>query len=174
MKAVEKRTDLAAFDQERKVAEAEELLSRAERIPNIKIGAFYEKDDKDNIVGGKISIPLPFFDRRQGELRQALARKSIANINYLNLRQSAVKALRGAYERFKLSERELALYPELAMKRFDDSLALYQRAYQESAIDLADAIVFQNQVIEARTKFIDALTNYNLSLAELKFQAGIE
>ncbi len=174
LKAVEKRKDLAAFDQDRKVAEAEELLTRAERIPNIKIGAFYEKDDKDNIVGGRISIPIPFFDRRQGEIRQALARKSIANINYINLRQSAVKALRASYERFKLSEREIALYPEEAMKRFDESLALYQRAYQESAIDLADAIVFQNQVIEARTKFIDALTNYNLSLAELKFQAGIE
>lgn len=174
LKAVERRMDLAAFDQDRKVAEAEELLSRAERIPNIKIGAFYAKDDKDNIVGGKITIPIPFFDRRQGEIRQALARKSIANINYVNLRQSAVKALRAAYERFKLSEREIALYPDEAMKRFDESLALYQRAYQESAIDLADAIVFQNQVIEARTKFIDALTNYNLSLAELKFQAGID
>jgi cobalt-zinc-cadmium efflux system outer membrane protein len=174
LKAVERRTDLAAFDQDRKVAGAEELLTRAERIPNIKIGAFYAKDDKDNIVGGKISIPIPFFDRRQGEIRQALARKSIANINYVNLRQSAVKTLRAAYERFKLSEREIALYPQEAMKRFDESLALYQRAYQESAIDLADAIVFQNQVIEARTKFIDALTNYNLSLAELRFQAGIE
>lgn len=174
LKAVERRTDLAAFDQERKVAEAEELLTRAERIPNIKIGAFYAKDDKDNIVGGKITIPIPFFDRRQGEIRQALARKSSANINYINLRQAAVKALRAAYERLKLSEREIALYPQEAIKRFDESLALYQRAYQESAIDLADAIVFQNQVIEARTKFIDALTNYNLSLAELKFQAGIE
>jgi cobalt-zinc-cadmium efflux system outer membrane protein len=174
LKAVERRTDLAAFDQDRKVAEAEELLTRAERIPNIKIGAFYAKDDKDNIVGGKITIPIPFFDRRQGEIRQALARKSIANINYLNLRQAAVKALRAAYERFKLSEREIALYPQEALKRFDESLALYQRAYQESAIDLADAILFQNQVIEARTKFVDALTNYNLSLAALKFQAGIE
>jgi len=174
LKAVERRTDLAAFDQERKVAEAEEFLTRAERIPNIKIGAFYAKDDKDNIVGGKITIPIPFFDRRQGEIRQALARKSIANINYINLRQSAVKALRAAYERFKLSEREIALYPQEAIKRFDESLAIYQRAYQESAIDLADAIVFQNQVIEARTKFIDALTNYNLSLAELRFQSGIE
>jgi len=174
VKAVERRTDLAAFDQKRKIAEAEDLLTRAERIPNIKIGAFYAKDDKDNIVGGKISIPIPFFDRRQGEMRQALARKSIANINYVNLRQSAVKALRAAYERFKLSEKEIALYPQEAMKRFDESLALYQRAYQESAIDLADAIVFQNQVIEARTKFIDALTNYNFTLAELKFQAGIE
>jgi outer membrane protein, heavy metal efflux system len=174
LKAVERRTDLAAFDQERKVAEAEELLTRAERIPNIKIGAFYAKDDKDNIVGGKITIPIPFFDRRQGEIRQSLARKSIANINFLNLRQSAVKALRAAYERFKLSERELALYPEQAMKRFDESLNLYQRAYQERAIELADVILFQNQVVEARLKFIDALTNYNLSLAELRFQAGIE
>lgn len=174
LKALEGRTDLAAFDQERKVAEAEELLTRAERIPNIKIGAFYEKDDKDNIVGGKISIPIPFFDRRQGEIRQALARKSIANINYVNLRQAALKALRAAYERFKLSEREIALYPDEAMKRFEENLELYQKAYQEKQIELSEAILFQNQVLEARLKFIDALTNYNLSLAELRFQAGIE
>jgi cobalt-zinc-cadmium efflux system outer membrane protein len=174
LKAVERRTDLAAVDQEKKVAEAEELLTRAERIPNIKIGAFYAKDDKDNIVGGKITIPIPFFDRRQGEIRQALSRKSIANINYVNLRQAAVKALRAAYERFKLSEREIALYPEEAMKRFEENLELYQRAYQEKQIELSEAIVFQNQVVEARLKFIDALTNYNLSLAELRFQAGIE
>ncbi|MBI4529141.1 MAG: TolC family protein [Deltaproteobacteria bacterium] len=172
--AMDRRADLAAFDQERKVAEAEELLTRAKRIPNIKVGVFYDRDEKDNIVGGKISWPLPFFDRRQAEIHQALARKSIANIHYLNLRQSAVKALRAAYDKFKLSESELALYPEEAVKRFDENLELYQRAYQERAIDLADAILFQNQVVEARLKYIDALTNYNLSLAELKFQAGIE
>jgi cobalt-zinc-cadmium efflux system outer membrane protein len=174
LKAVERRTDVAAFDQERKVAESEELLTRAERIPNVKIGAFYERDDKDNIVGGKITIPIPFFDRRQGEIRQALARKSIANINYTNLRQAAVKALRAAYERFKLSEKELALYPDEAMKRFEQNLELYQKAYQEKQIELSEAILFQNQVLEARLKFIDALTNYNFSLAELRFQAGIE
>lgn len=174
LNAVERRPDLAAFDEDRKVAEAEELLTRAERIPNIKVGAFYAKDDKDNIVGGKITIPIPFFDRRQGEMRQALARKSIANINYTNLRQSAVKALRAAYERFKLSEKEIALYPDETMKRFEENLELYQKAYQEKQIELSEAIVFQNQVLEARSKFIDALTNYNFSLAELRFQAGIE
>jgi len=172
--ALEQRPDLAALDREKKVTEAEELLTMAERIPNIKFGVFYQKDDKDNIVGGKISIPIPFFDRKQGERREALARKSIANLNYLHRRQAQEKEIRAAFSRFKLAERDLSYYPEGAMKKFDESLALYQRAYQESAIDLADAIVFQNQVIEARTKFIDALTNYNLSLAELRFQAGIE
>jgi len=172
--ALEKRPDLAALDQEKKVTEAEELLTRAERIPNIKFGMFYEKDDKDNVVGGKISIPLPFFDRKQGERREALARKRIANLNYIQRRQALEKEVRAAFTRFKLAERDVSYYPEGAMKKFDESLELYQRAYQEGAIDLADAILFQNQVIEARLKFIDTLTVYNLSLAELKLQAGIE
>lgn len=172
--ALEKRPDLAALEQEKKVAEAEELLTRAERIPNIKFGMFYEKDDKDNVVGGRVSIPLPFFDRKQGELREALSRKRIANLNYMQRRQALEKEVRAAFTRFKLAERDLSYYPEGAMKRFDESLELYQRGYQEGAIDLADAIVFQNQVVEARLKFIDTLTVYNLSLAELKFQAGIE
>jgi len=172
--AIERRPDLAASEREKRVTEAEELLVRAERIPNIKVGAFYEKDDKDNIVGGKISIPLPFFDRKQGELREALARKSIANLNYLNRRQALEREIRAAYNKFRLAERDISLYPEDSLKRFDENLDLNQRAYQEGQIDLSDAIVFQNQVIEARQKFIDALTNYNLALAELKFQAGIE
>jgi len=172
--ALEKRPDLAALDQEKKVTEAEELLTRAERIPNIKFGMFYEKDDKDNIVGGRVSIPLPFFDRKQGELREALSRKRIANLNYIQRRQALEKEVRAAFTRFKLAERDVSYYPEGAMKKFDESLELYQRAYQEGAIDLADAIVFQNQVVEARLKFIDTLTVYNLSLAELRFQAGIE
>ena len=175
-RALERRPDLAALDQEKRASEAEELLTRAERIPNIRIGAFYNREKQDGayIVGGRISIPIPLWDRKQAELREALARKSIAGLNYINRRQALEKEIRAAFNKFKLAERDLSFYPEGSLKKFDDSLDLYQRAYQESAIDLADAIVFQNQLIEARVKFIDTLTNYNLSVAELKFLAGIE
>ncbi len=172
--ALERRPDLAALDREKKVAEAEVNLNRADRIPNVKFGIFWERDDRDNIVGGRVSIPLPFFDRKQGEIREAQARKSQANINYLNSRQTIERSVQTAYQKFRLSEREISLYPAEARKQFDNSLELYLKAYQERLIDLPDLIVFQNQVVEARQKFIDALTNYNLALAELKYQAGIE
>ncbi|MFQ5683309.1 MAG: TolC family protein [Candidatus Binatia bacterium] len=172
--ALAKRPDLAALDEAKKIAEAEKQLTEAERIPNVRFGVFYEKDEKDNIVGGRLSIPIPVFDRRRAELRQALARKSIANINYLNLRQMIEKEVETTFKQFKLNENDLSLYPEGTMKRFDENLELNQKAYQEGQIALSEAILFQNQVIEARLKFIDALTNYNLSLAELKFRAGIE
>lgn len=172
--ALERRPDLAALDRDKKVTEAEENLNRAERIPNVKFGIFWERDDRDSIVGGRLSIPIPFFDRKQGEIREAQARRSQANINYLNSRQTIERSVRTAYQKFKLSEREISLYPAEARKQFDNSLELYLKAYQERLIDLPDLIVFQNQVVEARQKYIDALTNYNLALAELKYQAGIE
>jgi cobalt-zinc-cadmium efflux system outer membrane protein len=174
--ALERRPDLAAFDREKKVTEAEELLTRAERIPNIKLGAFYDRAKQEGgyIAGGRISIPLPLFDRKQAELREALARKSIANLNYINRRQTLEKEIRAAHAKFKLAERDLSLYPEDTLKKFDENLQLNQRAYQEGQIDLSGAILLQNQVAEARLKYLEALSNYNLSLAELKFQAGIE
>src|SRR5262245_44558119 len=175
-KALERRPDLAAFDREKKVTEAEELLTKAGRIPNIKVGAFYDREKQEGgyIAGGRISIPLPLFDRKQAELREALARKSIANLNYINRRQTLEKEIRAAYNKFRLAERDIALYPEDSLKKFDQNLALNQKAYQEGQIDLSEAILFQNQVVEARLKYLQALSNYNLSLAELKFQAGIE
>jgi outer membrane protein, heavy metal efflux system len=174
--ALERRPDLAAVEREKKVTEAEELLTRAERIPNIKLGAFYDRAKQEGgyIAGGRISIPLPLFDRKQAELREALARKSIANLNYVNRRQTLEKEIRAAHAKFKLAERDLSLYPEDTLKKFDENLQLNQRAYQEGQIDLSAAILFQNQVAEARLKYLEALSNYNLSLAELKFQAGIE
>jgi cobalt-zinc-cadmium efflux system outer membrane protein len=172
--ALKRRPDLSALEREVKLTEAEERLTRSERIPNVKAGPFYERDDRDNIIGGRISIPLPIFDRKQAELREALARRSAANINYLNLRQGIERSVRAAYVRLKLSEQELSYYPETAMKRFDETLELYLKAYEERQVEISEYLLFQNQVIEARQKFIDAMTNYNLSLAELKLQAGIE
>jgi outer membrane protein, heavy metal efflux system len=172
--ALERRPDLAALDRDKKVTEAEENLNRAERIPNVKFGIFWERDDRDSIVGGRLSIPIPIFDRKQGEIREAQARRSQANINYLNSRQSIERSVQTAYQKFRLSEKEISLYPAEARKQFDNSLELYLKAYQERLIDLPDLIVFQNQVVEARQKYIDALTNYNLALAELKYQAGVE
>lgn len=172
--AMENRPDLAAQDLSRRITEAEVLLARAERIPNVTVGAFYEKDEKDNIFGGKVTIPIPFFDRRQAELRQVLARRNIADIQYRNLRQTIRKEIRAAYEKFQLSKKNFALYPKGMMKRFDENLELNQKAYQEGQIGLSDVILFQNQVIEAQLQFLDTMMNYNLSLAELKFKAGLE
>lgn len=172
--AVEKRTNLAALKSAQRTAEAELHIASAARIPDVKFGVFFECDEEYNIVGDMSLIPIPFSDHRQVQLHKALSRKNIADVDYRNLRQAIEKRVRAAYEIFKLNERNLSIYPEGIMKSFDENLELNQKAYQEGEIGLSEVILFQNKVNDARLQFLDTLMNYNLSLAKLKFLAGIE
>jgi len=173
--ALRNRPDLAAQDAERRAAEAEVNLTRSERIPDVEFSAFYSREEGNfNIFGGGVSIPLPFFDRKQGELEQALARKSAADIQYRNLRQTVEKSLRSAWEQYQISETEIGLFGENVLERFRNNLELIQRAYEEGQIEIFEAITAQDRLIEAQVRYLDVLLAYHLARAELEREAALE
>ena len=173
--ALRNRPDLAVRDAERQVAEAEVNLTRSERIPNPEFSVFYSREEGNfNIFGGGVSIPLPFFDRKQGELEQALARKSIADIEYRNLRQTVEKNLRSAWERYRISEAEIDLFGENVLGKFRENLELTQRAYEEGQIEIFEAITAQDRLIEAQVRYFDVLLAFHLARAELEREAALE
>ena len=173
--ALRNRPDLAAQDAERRAAEAEVNLTRSERIPNLEFSVFYSREEGNfNIFGAGVSIPLPFFDRQQGELEQALARKSIADIEYRNLRQTVEKNLRSAWERYRISEAEIDLFGENVLEKFRENLELTQRAYEEGQIEIFEAITAQDRLIEAQVRYFDVLLAFHLARAELEREAALE
>ncbi len=173
--ALRNRPDLASRAAEREAAEAEANLTRSERIPNVKFSVFYRREEGNfNIAGGGISIPLPFFDRKQGELQQALARKSAADIQYRNLHQTIEKNLDSAWDRFRSSEAEIDLFGENVLEKFRENLELTQRAYEERQIEIFEAITAQDRLIEAQIRYLDALLGYHAVRAELEREAALE
>jgi len=173
--ALRNRPDLAAQDAERRAAEAEVNLTRSERIPDIEVSAFYSREEGNfNIFGGGVSIPLPFFDRKQGELEQALAKKSAADIQYRNLRQTVEKSVRSAWEQYRISETEIGLFGENVLEKFRVNLELIQRAYEEGQIEIFEAITAQDRLIEAQVRYLDVLLAYHLARAELEREAALE
>lgn len=173
--ALKNRPDLAARDADRQAAEAEVRLTRSERIPNPKLSVFYGREEGNfNIVGGGLSIPLPFFDRRQGELEQALAKRSAADIHYRNLRRTLETNLRLAWERYRSTEAELDLFGENVLEQLQENLELTQRAYEEGRIDIFDLVTAQDRLIEAQMRYWDALLSYHVARAELEKEAALE
>jgi len=72
--ALERRADLEAFRQAREASKARLRLVKAGRIPDLSVGAFYVEEERtDRIVGGGVSIGLPFFNRQRGEIEEAKA-----------------------------------------------------------------------------------------------------
>jgi len=127
-----------------------------------------------NIFGGSFSIPLPFFDRKQGELEQALAIKSVADIQYRNLHQTVEKSVRSAWEQYRISEAGIGLFGENVLEKFRETLELTQRAYEEGQIEIFEAITAQDRLIEAQLRYLDVLLAYHLARAELEREAALE
>ena len=69
-RALEARPDLMAAGREVDRVEADRTLTRRLAVPNPTIEAFYRKEDiePNRIAGAGLRIPLPVFDRKQGEL----------------------------------------------------------------------------------------------------------
>src|SRR5439155_1389135 len=74
-----RRPDLEAAERAREAAEAALRLARAERWPNPTLGVQYTHSefqvsgDLADQVGTSVSVPLPVFNRNQGEIERAEA-----------------------------------------------------------------------------------------------------
>src|SRR5262245_16908940 len=79
-RALELRPDLTAAGREVDRIDAERILTRRLAAPNPTIEAFYRREDiePNRIAGAGLRIPLPIFDRKQGELVTLAARQSQA------------------------------------------------------------------------------------------------
>ncbi len=75
---LETRADLAALRSEVAQRQNAVTLARREVIPNLGLGAFSRSEEGDDLVGGAVSIAIPVFDRKQGEIAAARAEVALA------------------------------------------------------------------------------------------------
>ncbi|HEY5974894.1 MAG TPA: TolC family protein, partial [Geobacteraceae bacterium] len=77
------RPDLKALEAEKGRGDADIILAEAEGIPNLTAGLFYsherrtdatgtgDENVRDNLLGIRLSLPLPLFDRNQAGVQEA-------------------------------------------------------------------------------------------------------
>ena len=176
-RALRERPDLRAQTAEVERIEAEQSLTRRLAFPNVTFSAFYEEEaeadgGRDRIVGGGLTIPLPLFDRQQGELASLAARHSQAQ----HQRQAQVLAVRGEVEEavraYRTALESARVYEADALDLIDENFRFVEAAYREGKIGLLEMNVVQTDLIEARESYLASLFDYWLSRIALERAIG--
>ncbi len=163
--ALEIRPDLVAHHAEIRRVEAEQELTRRSRVPNLTLGAFYEEEveaggARDRIIGGRVSFPLPVFDRKQADLGALSGRHAQAEYN----RRAVLLAIRTevaeAYRAHDAAANALSLYETEALARIDETFRFLETAYREGKINLLELVVVQNDLVEAEFSYLETLWDY--------------
>lgn len=138
---------------------------RAERIPNFfvrtRLGYNSEQNTPGKAVGFEtgieIGVPLPLFDRQQGNLATAQADIEQAQAEErrleLTLRSELATVLRG-YEDARL---EVDRYEREILPRAQQSYELYRKRFQQMAAAYPQVLVAQRTVFQSRAEYTQAL-----------------
>ncbi|MBS1766815.1 MAG: TolC family protein [Acidobacteria bacterium] len=145
------RRVLVSWDQN----EASLDAALAGRFPNLSIGPGYSLDQGVQKWSLGLSVDLPLFDRKQGPIAEALARRGVIEAQ---LRQTESRALSDASlasARLSAAESRLQAQDEaLAQQRA--RLAAAQRAFDLGGADRADLLAAKLESLQARSLATEA------------------
>jgi cobalt-zinc-cadmium efflux system outer membrane protein len=184
--ALEKRPDLKALEAEKTKGDAEASLALAERIPNITVGIGYQRENsaidvageeiksRDNLIGMKLSIPIPLFDRNQAGIREAKARRGSAENRYAFARLTIEREVESALARLTSAEKSLSIYTRDILPQLEENLKLVQEAYRLGEVGILTVIEEQKKFFEVNDGYLAALYNRQSALVKLESVVGTD
>ena len=169
--ALANRPDLKAAKLAVDVREAELRLAQARRIPNVSVGPRYKRDNNENLFGGEIAIPLPFFNRNQEEIAAALANRNVNKAELEGRLLAAKQEVHSAYTKLALAKERLDDYGKNYLGELEKMLALNRKAYESGEMTIFEFSITRDRFTQARSRSLDAALAYVQAMAELEAQA---
>ena len=160
--------------QEAQVRQAASTLG-AERqawIPEVKVKVFHTRDVDLQATGGGLSIPLPLWNRKGGEVAKAAATKSQADAELRVLKQDLETKLVSQYNLYETARRQVESYRSAILAEAAESLRVAQFSYEHGETGLLELLDSRRVYRGTEQDYYKALLDYRLARVELWRLAG--
>lgn len=171
---LEKNPDLARWATELEQRRAALKLEKSRAVPDLTAGLGYRRlsGPDDNALVGGISLPLPLFNRNQGNIREAEYRLARADEEQRAAEVHVRTALGQAWQNYDSAR---ATLESLRSKVLPGAQEAYQTAnqyYRQGRFSFLDVLDAQRTLFTARAQEIQALSDYQKSVNEIERLAG--
>jgi len=155
--------------QEAQVRQAESTLG-AERqawVPDVTVKAFHIKDVDLIATGGGLSLPIPLWNRKGGEVAKAAAAKSQAESELRLLKQELETKVAAQYSLYETARRQVESFQNVLLKEAGESLRVAQFAYEHGETGLLELLDSRRVYRATEQDYYKALLDYRLARVEL-------
>lgn len=160
VQALAARPDLRAATNEVEVADAAVKLADSQAWPDVSLALVYAREQQDQLIRGGLRVPVPLFNRNQGERERARATAERARAEKATRQLTVESEVRTAYAEYEQSKDALQLYDAEVLRAQEETLQLLQRAFEAGQVGYADLIVVQREVLEGREGYLDVRLDY--------------
>jgi outer membrane protein, heavy metal efflux system len=171
--ALEARPDLhqarLAVEQARSGVKLQQAIAK----PDVEVLAGYKRTMGFNTFMWGVQIPVPFFNKNQGNIASAQSDVSTAEARVRALETQIKAEIAAAQQGVEARRARLASLVAGTLARADESVTIVRAAYREGGTDLlrlleAERIYIELEVMNARMR-----TEYRQSLVTLETALGV-
>ena len=189
--ALDRRPDLVSAERAQDVAAHNFSLARANAKPNVSVGAEYSHDrtvfeedsfrplgllnsidETGSALRFSLTLPLPVFNRNQGNIASAAADQRAAG-NLMAFRRETIRLeVASAYQNWISAMRLRELYEKGILPQLRDNLNSVQAAYELGGQSILAVIQQQRTFQDVNLQYLDTLYEMQSSLDQLEAAMG--
>jgi cobalt-zinc-cadmium efflux system outer membrane protein len=158
LRAVVLRSHPAISQSQAKVQQAEVLLERerALRIPQPTLFTEFENQPDLRFWRAGVSIPLPLWDRRRGQIDESKAAISQSNAELEQRRLQLISATERAYEQYQLADQQAVSLESGELRAAERAVEGAQAAYRFGERGIVEVLDAQRVLQSVRGDLVEA------------------
>ena len=142
--------------------------------PDVTVGLSYDKNSSyaPNYYGLQIGLPLPFFNRNQGNIKSAkynmMSQESTLKDNESHLKNDVVAAV----NQYKLNQQLFSTQQTTFNEQYDKLFGNMLKSFQQRDIGLIEFVDFFDTYKDTKLKILQQQYNLQKAIADLNFAVG--
>lgn len=172
------RLELKINDQQIKLNKAQLASAVGNIIPNPQIA--YGSSTNINLPSGPklngvfatINAELPLYTYSQGDIARLKATVRQFKLQDATIRNQITADVTSAYNNLITARNRLLTYQQHVLADSAEVARLARRSYEVGQSDISDTLIAQQQNIQVRRDYLDAVSNYQLAYTDLEQSIG--
>lgn len=154
--------------------EAQTGVERAARVPDLTLSVGSQRDDqvgrRQAVIG--LSVPLPLFNRNEGNLKAALRRTDKAREALAAAQVSASSELATAYTRYEVARNEVALLRQDVIPNARSAYELTLKGFEYGKFPFLEVLDAQRTWFQAQSRQWNSMLEAYRAYADIERIAG--
>jgi len=164
-----------ALRRQQKVVEQAEFTieqERASRMPNVAVIGQYHREAGDESVTAGLSVPLPIWYRRQGEIGSAMGTHRRAQAERDRFQQELEQTITQHFQEVRTAQEQMQVFEQGLLFQAKEALDIAQFSFRHGVASLLEVIDAQRVYRQTLLEYAQARADHSIALARLERAVG--
>ena len=145
---------------------------RASRVPNVAVFGQYHREAGDESVTGGLSVPLPIWYRRQGEIGAAMGAHRRTQAERARMQQELEQTITQHFQEVRTAQAQMQVFEQGLLFQAKEAFDIAQFSFRHGATSLLEVIDAQRVYRQTLLEYAQARADHSIALARLERAVG--